>query len=95
MMQTTLEGFLLEEWVGRRIRNAHILRILEPRNRHFLYNISEYVEGRSLGQWIQDNGPADLHQTRAPGGANHRRPEGAAPHGDVSSGSEAGQHPDR
>ena len=60
-----LEGFLLEEWVGRRIRNAHILRILEPRNRHFLYNISEYVEGRSLGQWIQDNGPADLHQTRA------------------------------
>ncbi len=59
-----LEGFLHEEWVGRRIRNAHILRVLEPRNRRFLYNITEYVEGRSLAQWIQDHGPADLHQTR-------------------------------
>lgn len=52
-----LEGFLHEEWIGRRIRNAHILSVLEPRNRRFLYNISEYVEGRSLAQWIQDNGP--------------------------------------
>ncbi len=59
-----LEGFLHEEWVGRRIHNAHILRILEPRNRRFLYNIAEYVEGHSLGQWIKDNGPADMHQTR-------------------------------
>ncbi|RLJ16339.1 protein kinase [bacterium endosymbiont of Escarpia laminata] len=59
-----LEGFLHEEWVGRRIHNAHILRILEPKKRHFLYNIAEYVEGHSLGQWIKDNGPADLHQTR-------------------------------
>ena len=59
-----LEGFLHEEWVGRRIRNAHILNVLEPRNRHFLYNVTEYVEGRSLEQWIQDHGPADLHQTR-------------------------------
>ena len=40
-----LEGFLHEEWVGRRIRNAHILNVLEPRNRHFLYNVTEYVEG--------------------------------------------------
>ncbi|MCU7841667.1 MAG: bifunctional protein-serine/threonine kinase/phosphatase [Candidatus Thiodiazotropha sp. (ex Troendleina suluensis)] len=59
-----LDHFLHEEWVGRRIQNDHILSVLEPRNRHFLYNVTEYVEGRSLGQWIQDNGPADLHQTR-------------------------------
>lgn len=60
-----LDAFLHEEWVGRRIRNAHILRVLEPRNRRFLYNISEYVEGCNLSQWIQDHGPADLRQTRA------------------------------
>ncbi|MCB1879044.1 MAG: bifunctional protein-serine/threonine kinase/phosphatase [Gammaproteobacteria bacterium] len=60
-----LENFLHEEWVGRRIQNAHILGVLEPRNRHFLYNVSEYVEGRSLAQWIQDRGPLDLHQTRS------------------------------
>jgi len=60
-----IDGFLHEEWVGRRIRNAHILRILEPKNRRFLYHVTEYVEAQSLSQWIQDYGPADLRQTRA------------------------------
>lgn len=60
-----LESFLHEEWVGRRIQNAHILSVLEPRNRHFLYNVSEYVEGCSLAQWIHDQGPADLQHTRS------------------------------
>jgi serine/threonine protein phosphatase PrpC len=60
-----LDGFLHEEWVGRRIHNAHILRVLEPRNRHFLYNVSEYIEGQSLAQWMQDRGTAHLHEMRA------------------------------
>lgn len=59
-----LNGFLHEEWVGKRVNNTHLLKVLEPRQRHFLYNISEYVAGRSLAQWMQDNGPASLDQTR-------------------------------
>lgn len=59
-----LDAFLHEEWVGRRINNAHILRVLETPNRRFLYSVTEYVEGRSLAQWMQDQGPADLQQMR-------------------------------
>jgi serine/threonine protein phosphatase PrpC len=50
-----LDGFLHEEWVGRRIKNIHVLNVLEPKRRRFLYNISEYVEGQSLRQWIDDH----------------------------------------
>ncbi len=60
-----LDAFLHEEWVGRRVRNAHVARVMEPRRRRFLYNVSEYVEGMSLAQWMQDNGTATLAQTRA------------------------------
>jgi len=59
-----LDGFLNEEWIGRRANSPHLLRVLEPRRRRFLYNISEYVEGQSLAQWIQDRGQATLEQTR-------------------------------
>ncbi len=59
-----LNGFLHEEWVGKRVNNTHLLKMLEPRQRRFLYNISEYVAGRSLAQWMQDNGPASLDQMR-------------------------------
>ncbi|MEN8176012.1 MAG: bifunctional protein-serine/threonine kinase/phosphatase [Pseudomonadota bacterium] len=60
-----LDGFLHEEWVGRRAQNAHLLKVLEPRRRRFLYNITEYVEGQSLAQWMKDTGPCDLEQARA------------------------------
>lgn len=59
-----LNGFLHEEWVGKRVNNIHLLKMLEPRQRRFLYNISEYVPGRSLAQWQQDQGPASLAQMR-------------------------------
>ena len=59
-----LDAFLHEEWVGRRALNAHLLRVLEPRRRRFLYNITEYVEGKSLAQWIKDHGQASLEQAR-------------------------------
>ncbi|MEN8133419.1 MAG: bifunctional protein-serine/threonine kinase/phosphatase [Pseudomonadota bacterium] len=59
-----LDAFLHEEWVGRRAHNAHLLRVLEPRRRRFLYNIAEYVEGESLAQWMKDHGQASLEQAR-------------------------------
>ena len=59
-----LDGFLHEEWVGRRIKSAHLLRIENPARRRFLYNITEYVEGQSLASWIADNERASLAQAR-------------------------------
>ncbi len=59
-----LDGFLHEEWVGRRIKNIHVLKTLEPKSRHFLYNISEYVEGQSLRQWMDDHPQTHINTTR-------------------------------
>ncbi len=59
-----LDGFLHEEWVGRRIKNIHVLKVLEPKRRRFLYNISEYVEGQSLRQWIDDHPQTHINTAR-------------------------------
>ncbi len=49
-----IERFICEEWVGRRVENKHLMRILEPpQDRKFLYYISEYIQGSSLARWIE------------------------------------------
>ncbi|HEC75048.1 MAG TPA: bifunctional protein-serine/threonine kinase/phosphatase [Methylophaga aminisulfidivorans] len=60
-----LERFQLEEWVGRRIDNAHVVRtIVQKRPRRFLYYIMEYIDGRTLEQWLNDVGRLDLKTVR-------------------------------
>jgi len=59
-----LEGFLHEEWVGKRIRNPHVLRVLETPRRRFLYNVSEFIEGQSLRQWITDHPQTHINKAR-------------------------------
>ncbi|GKT12508.1 MAG: PPM family protein phosphatase [Thiomicrorhabdus sp.] len=51
-----LERFLMEEWVARRINNAHVLKpCLQTRKRNYLYIVTEYIEGQTLKQWMNDN----------------------------------------
>ncbi len=59
-----LEGFLHEEWVGKRISNPHVLKVLDSPQRRFLYNIAEYVEGQSLRQWMNDHTQTHINTTR-------------------------------
>ena len=60
-----IDGFLHEEWAGKRISNPHVLKVLEPkRQRHFLYYVSEYIEGQTLEQWISDHPQADITEVR-------------------------------
>lgn len=59
-----LDAFLHEEWVGRRISNSHVLKVYEPKQRRFLYHITEYLEGQSLRQWINDQPLASLGELR-------------------------------
>lgn len=50
-----INRFLHEEWAGRRINNAHVMRVLEiRRKRTALYYIAEHIEGRTLRQWMED-----------------------------------------
>lgn len=60
-----LERFQLEEWIGRRIDNAHVVRIVEQqRPRRFLYYVMEYVAGITLQQKLDDEGPLSLSEVR-------------------------------
>lgn len=60
-----LERFMLEEWIAKRLNNPHVVKAIQPkRQRHYLYLVSEYIEGISLNQWIIDNPKPNLEQVR-------------------------------
>jgi serine/threonine protein phosphatase PrpC len=60
-----LERFLMEEWVARRVDNAHLLKACAAtRKRHYLYTVSEFVDGQTLKQWMTDNPDPDLETVR-------------------------------
>ena len=60
-----INQFLHEEWAGKRINNPHVLKVLDiNRKRTALYYITEYIEGASLRQWLDDNARPSLSQVR-------------------------------
>ncbi len=60
-----LERLLLEEWIARRLNNAHLLKASLPlRKRHYLYSVTEFVPGQTLAQWMLDNPDPDLETVR-------------------------------
>lgn len=51
-----IERFLMEEWVGRRISNPHLVKVLEKRQQaQFLFYLMERVEGVTLAEWMEAN----------------------------------------
>ena len=60
-----LERFLMEEWIARRINSPHVLKpCSQTRKRHFIYVVTEYIEGQTLAQWMIDNPKPDLPTVR-------------------------------
>lgn len=60
-----LERFMLEEWIAKRVNSPNVVKAIIPnRKRHFLYLVSEFIEGRSLAQWMLDNPKPKLEQVR-------------------------------
>jgi len=60
-----LERFLMEEWIAIRLNSAHLLKAnLQTRPRNYLYNVSEYIQGQTLQQWIIDNPKPSLEMVR-------------------------------
>jgi serine/threonine protein phosphatase PrpC len=60
-----LERFLMEEWVARRINSAHVLKpCRQTRERRHLYVATEFIEGRTLTQWMIDNPKPDVETVR-------------------------------
>ncbi|QEI12693.1 bifunctional protein-serine/threonine kinase/phosphatase [Cellvibrio japonicus] len=60
-----LERFLMEDWIARRLDNTHVLKaITQTRMRRFLYLVTEYIDGQTLTQWMQDNPNPGLPKVR-------------------------------
>jgi len=60
-----LERFLMEEWIARRLNNAHVLKAYLPtRKRNYFYIVTEFVGGQTLAQWMRDNPRPTLEMVR-------------------------------
>lgn len=53
-----IERFVLESWIGSRIHNAHVARVVTPPgSRNALYYLTEFIPGPTLEQLIQQRAP--------------------------------------
>jgi len=60
-----VDRFLLEDWITQRIDSAHVVRRCDSgRRKTYLYNVTEYIEGQTLAQWMIDNPRPDLETVR-------------------------------
>ena len=59
-----LDGFIREEWIGKRVDHPGVMKILPRPESRFLYYVAEYIEGRSLRQWMLDNPSPPIDEVR-------------------------------
>ena len=60
-----LESFLMEDWIAKRINNPYVLKAYQPkRPLSYLYTVTEYIDGCTLTQWMQDNPHPPLNTVR-------------------------------
>lgn len=60
-----IEHFLHEEWAGKRINHQNVLKILESdRNKSCLYYVTEFIDGLTLREWINQNPQPDIKLVR-------------------------------
>ncbi|HEB57753.1 MAG TPA: bifunctional protein-serine/threonine kinase/phosphatase [Gammaproteobacteria bacterium] len=60
-----LERFVMEEWIARRINNAHVLKPCpQTRQRNYLYLVTEFIDGQTLAQWMIDHPKPDVETVR-------------------------------
>ncbi|WP_123712862.1 bifunctional protein-serine/threonine kinase/phosphatase [Sinobacterium caligoides] len=61
-----IERFIMESWIGTRIDNPHVVKVVKrDAPKTCLYYLTEYVEGRTVGQWIKDQqGDARVDEVR-------------------------------
>ncbi len=60
-----LERFMLEDWIAKKINNAYVVKSYhQNRRQNYLYNVTEYIKGQTLSQWIVDNPKPKLQKVR-------------------------------
>ncbi|MCP8884314.1 bifunctional protein-serine/threonine kinase/phosphatase [Devosia sp. XJ19-1] len=60
-----LRRFAAEEWIARRIHSPHVLAAVPPPvGRKTLYTVTEYLDGQTLRQWMEDHPTPSLETVR-------------------------------
>lgn len=60
-----IERFLMEEWIATRIDSPHVLKArTRTRKRNYIYTVTEFIDGRTLSQWMIDNHDPDIETVR-------------------------------
>ncbi|MGR9116153.1 MAG: protein kinase domain-containing protein [Gammaproteobacteria bacterium] len=60
-----IEHFLHEEWAGKRIHHENVLKILDSdRDKSCLYYVTEYIDGLTLREWMQQHPKPEIKQVR-------------------------------
>ncbi len=60
-----IEHFLHEEWAGKRIQHENVLEILSSdRNKSCIYYVTEFIEGKTLRQWIDETPKPYIREVR-------------------------------
>lgn len=59
-----LDGFIREEWIGRRIDHPGVMKVLPRPESRFLYYVAEHVDGRTLRQWMLDHPRPAIDEVR-------------------------------
>lgn len=62
---TYIENFIHEEWIGKRINNKHVVKVVTPKQaKQCLYYVTEYISGQSLRCWIAEHPQPDIADVR-------------------------------
>ena len=55
----------MEEWIARRINSPYVLKpCIQSRKRNYLYVATEFIDGQTLNQWMNDNPKPDIESVR-------------------------------
>ncbi|MGL1921028.1 MAG: protein kinase [Hyphomicrobiales bacterium] len=63
--QVYIDAFKREEWIGAQIDAPHILKYLPAaQDKQFLYMVTEYIDGQTLREWIDNHPNPDLSEVK-------------------------------
>jgi len=58
-----IERFYMEEWAGKRVHHCNVMQTFEQRKpRHFMYFLTEYIEGITLQQWMTEHPQPEIRE---------------------------------
>lgn len=59
-----LERFLLEDWIAQRVDNPYVVKSPVISQKSCLYSVMEYVDGKTLTQWMRDHPNPSVESVR-------------------------------